>query len=382
MLRLLFSLSLFLLALPRPTPACSLCGPGMREQTPLRQEMDKARLVLYGQVANARLTVNGTAGGGVTDFHVAKVLKFDPYIDGKKVIQLDRYIPILDLRDPPRFVLFCDIFKGTLDPYIGKQVQSAAVLDYLAGAKTYQGKGRAEALQYYFRFLDHADDTVALDAFLEFAHSSDAHVGQAAKGLDAAKVRALVQNPKTEPGKLGLFAFLLGACGTKADADLLRGLIAKGDDRAREALGGLLAGYIHLQPRPGWDLTGRILNDAKQDFKTRYAAVGAVRFWYGYSPAETKVEVLRCYNAMIEDSEMADIPIEDLRKWKLWDLTDRILAQYGKPSHDAPIRLRTIVRYALCCPLPQANQFLRRVERDDADMIRELRDGLELERNP
>jgi len=45
-------------------------------------------------------------------------------------------------------------------------------------------------------------------------------------------------------------------------------------------------------------------------------------------------------------------------------------------------RSRTIVRYALSCPQPAARDFIDRLNRVDAELIRELREGLELEKTP
>jgi len=53
-----------------------------------------------------------------------------------------------------------------------------------------------------------------------------------------------------------------------------------------------------------------------------------------------------------------------------------VLAQYGKPSHNAPITKRNIIRYALCCPLPEARQFVDSVRRQDPNIVRDLEEGL------
>lgn len=358
---------------------CSLCGPGARSTDTLRQEMERAKIVVYGKVANPRFAQGGVPGAGITDLHIERVLKHDPFIADKKTIQLERYLPIIDAKDPPRFIVFCDLARDRLDAYHGRQVRSAAVLDYLDGAKAYQGKSRVEALQYYFRFVDHADETVAEDAFLEFARSTDAEVGQVSQKLDVAKLRALVQNPKIKEDRLSLFAFLLGACGKDREAKLLRSMIDQADDRSREALDGLLAGYISLQPREGWQLASKILNDSRQPFKQRFAVVRTLRFAYGWKPAETRPHVLRCYGELLQDGSLADVPLDDLRRWKLWELTDKVLPLYGRPTHDAPILRGNIVRYALCCPLPQARDFVTQIARQNPALVQELREALDLE---
>src|SRR5262245_48716862 len=207
MSRLVLPFAFLLTALPSPAPACSLCGPGTRTQDTLRQEMERAKIVVYGTAANPRFAQGGLPGAGLTDLHIERVLKYDAFIAGKNTILLERYLPIIDPKDPPRFIVFCDIARDRLDAYQGRQVRSKDVLEYLEGAKAYQGKDRTEALKYYYRFLDHADETIAEDAFLEFARSTDAEVGAVSRYLDPDKLRGLVQNPKVTQDRLSLFAF-------------------------------------------------------------------------------------------------------------------------------------------------------------------------------
>src|SRR4029077_19993304 len=102
------------------------------------------------------------------------------------------------------------VVKGKLDPYLGRQTKNRAVVDYLEGAQAERAKGKPAALRYYARYLDHADALIAEDAFLEFARSGDQEVGQAAKGLDPAQFRRLLQNPTLDADRISMFAFLLG----------------------------------------------------------------------------------------------------------------------------------------------------------------------------
>src|SRR5207249_6954862 len=125
--------------------------------------------------------------------------------------------------------------------------------------------------------------------------------------------------------------------------------------------------------------TFKILTDAKRPFPQRFAAVRTLRFYHGWKPEESKAQILRGYGALVEDGDNADMPIEDLRKWKMWELTAKILTQFGKPSHDAPITRRAIARYALSCPLPEAREFVNRVRTQDPRLIEELKESLEFE---
>jgi hypothetical protein len=362
-----------------PLQACSLCNGTVRDT--LGMEFERAQLVLYGQIANPRLNAQpgGAPGSGSTDFHVEKVLKDTTQRGPWKSLVVPRYLPVLDAKNPPHMLFFCDLYKDKLDPYHGRAA-SAPLVEYLQATQPGRSKDRVQALVHYARYLDHADQAVADDAFLEFAKSNDADVGQASKRLDPAFVRALVRDPKVDPDRLSLFAFLLGGCGTQDDARELRGMLDPPAPTMTRALDGILAGYIQLQPKDGWNLAYQFLGDRKQPFAVRFAVVRTLRFYHGWQPKEAHAQVLRGLSLIIPDGELADLAIEDLRQWQVWDMTKLILAQHGKASHAAPIMKRSIVRYALSCPLPEAREFVERVRRTDPDTVGDLEEYLQFER--
>jgi len=369
-------------ALPCLTNACSLCDSSLRARNTLREELEQAKVVLYGTIANPQFNRKPGAppGSGTTEFHVLRAILDDPARGGRGTVEVAKYLPVPDPANPPKFVLFCSVKNGQLDPYHGRFVQSDALLSYLAGILAVRGKDRTEQLQFFFQYLDHQDPMVSEDAFLEFARLSDVEVGKIAQHLPAPRLRALLQDPKTPPERLGLVAFLLGASGNDKDAAaLLRNMLGQPTERTTSALDGLLSGYIHLQPREGWDLAAKMLADAKRPTNQRLAVVRTLRFYHAWKPAECQKEILHCLAVMIGDGEIADFAIDDLRQWKTWDLTQQVLAQYGKPSHDSPLARRGIIRYALCCPQPAARQFVAALRQRDPDLVRELEESLEFE---
>jgi hypothetical protein len=370
-------------ALPCSTVACSLCDASFRARNTLREELDQAKLVLYGTLANPQFNAKPGAppGSGTTEFHVGRAVLDDPVRGGRNTVEVAKYLPVPDPANPPKFVLFCSVKNGQLDPYHGRFVKSEAMLPYLSGVIAVRTKDKTQQLQFFFQHLADDDPAVSEDAFLEFARLSDVEVGNIAKHLPAAKLRALLTDPKTPPERLGLFAFLLGACGNDKDAaNLLRSMLEQPTERAASALDGLLSGYIHLQPRAGWDLAAKFLTDAKKPTNQRLAVIRTLRFYHAWKPTEFNKEILHCMAATIADGEIADFAIDDLRQWKTWDLTKLILAQYGKSTHDSPLARRGIIRYALCCPQPEAQQFVATVRQRDPDLVRELEESLEFEK--
>lgn len=380
--RIAFGLVSALLLLPPPARPCSLCN-SLQGQS-LRQDASDARLVLYGTLTNPRLNGPGDGAGGSTDLLIESVIKSDPFLGDRKVLALPRYVPV-DPKNPPKFLIFCDVFKGRdgkahIDPYRGVPVKSAAVVGYLQGALGLDQKDRTRALLYYFDRLDSRDEDVANDAFLEFAKASDQEIGRVAGRLSPEKLRTLLADPATPVPRLGLYGFLLGGCGTAKDAELLHSLLLRPTERTLNGLDGLLSGFIQLRPREGWDLLGTLLRDEKKPFPQRFAVLRTLRFFHGWKPEETRKEVVAGLGIAVSQGDVADLAIEDLRRWQVWDLTREVLGQYGKPSHAAPIVRRSIVRYALCCPETEAKRFVDAVRRKDPDLVKDVEEALQYEK--
>lgn len=361
-----------------PALACSLCGGNPQTTLSLRQDIAQAKMVLYGTLANPKLNPGGT--GGSTDLVIDRIIKNDPYLNGKKVIQLPRYVPVADPKNPPKFLVFCDLVNGKLDAYRGTPVKSPAIVDYLKGATALDPKDQPAKLLYFFRFLDHADPDISNDAFLEFVKASDPEVGHIANKLSAPKIRGWIQDPQTPANRLSLYAFMLGACGGNEDAATLRDMLQKPTERTIPYLGGILAGYIQLRPKEGWDLGQAILRDTRKSFPERFAVLGTLRFYHGWKSDDSRRDVLRGLAVLLDQGDIADLAIEDLRKWGYWELTRDVLDKFNKKSHDAPIMRRAIVRYALGCPLPEAKRFVDDVRKKDADLLKDVEESLEFEK--
>jgi hypothetical protein len=363
------------LAVCPPAPACNLCSMNIQQAQTFRQEAAQARLILYGTLENPRLV----GSGGETDLRIEAVLKADPFLKDAKVVTIPRYVPV-DAKDPPHFAVFCDVFNDKLDPYRGVPLKAKEGVEYLKGALRLDGKDRTAVLLYYFTYLEHPDKELADDAFLEFAKANDREIGEAAPRLRPERLRAWIKDPETPVNRLGLYAFLLGACGGEPDAALLRGLLQNPDERATSALDGILGGYIQLRPREGWDLALALLRDEKKPFPVRYAVLRTLRFYHGWKADEAREHVLRGLAAALPEADLADLPVEDLRRWQVWDLTADVLALYARKSHSAPIMRRAILRYALSCPRPEAAAFVAERRREDPGLVKEVEESLQYEK--
>jgi hypothetical protein len=357
--------------------ACTYCDPSNLRLQTLRQEARNSKFVVVGTLANPRLV----GDNGATDLNVEHVPKDDVARGKQRTLTLPRWVPV-DAKKPPRVLVFFDVYEGKLDPFRAVTLRGTAVPDYLKAALALDDRDRVASLLFYFRHLDSPDPDVASDAFLEFAKATDQEIGVVGPKLDSAKLRKLLADPKTPSERLGVFAFLLGACGNRNDAQVLAGMIDKPEERNSAALSGLLGGLIEMRPEDGWKRVVVILDDPRRPYRDKLAALGTVRFFHAYRPAENRKAILAGMSAVVARGDMADMAIEDLRRWQWWDQTRQILSQYNEPTHSAPLVKNSILRYALTCPNADATAFVKAVEAKEPVAVREVRESLEFERSP
>ncbi len=373
MARVALALAAVLVVLPE-SPACTFCRGNLRSKQTLRMHFASSKAVLHGQLKNPRF--DAKTDEGFTDLHISTVLKDDAARGNRAVLTLPRYLPVVG-DTPADYLVFCNVANGTLDPSYGVAA-SPAIVDYLKQAAALNDTDAGKKLGFFFSHLDSAEPTIATDAFFEFARASDTDILKARASFDAGKLRRLLANPATPVERLGVFAFLLGTCGTAEDAAFLAQLLSANPlpERTEAAFGGLLAGYVLLDPQTGWTYTSSVLGDAKRSFGLRLSALETVRFLQVSRGAEVKKEVLKCCAALLPSGDLADQATEDLRRWGWWELTDEVLAQFGKPTHQAPIVRRAIVRYALTCPDAKAKAFITQLRTMDAKLVGDVEAGL------
>ena len=167
-------LGLVLALVPCPAPACSLCGGALQQAPTLRQEAAQPS----ARHDPLRVRFKTPAAPTSTELTIESVLRPDPVIDGKKVLDLGRYLPVSDAKNPPRFLVFCDVIKDKVDAYRGVPIRSAEGLDYVKKALALDPKDAGGNLDFYFHYLEHPDKEIAFDAFLEFVRANDQQIGR------------------------------------------------------------------------------------------------------------------------------------------------------------------------------------------------------------
>jgi hypothetical protein len=373
------SVALLALAAAPATLACPFCAE--QKGPTLMGDYDQAAMVVVGTFTNARLDNGNGLENGTTDFVIGQVLKDNPMLKGKKTLTLPKYIP----PTKSQFVLFCDVFKGVIDPYRGVEVQPKSdLVPYLKGALKVKDRPVGERLRYCFDYLQSPELEVSLDAYREFAKATYDEYRGMAKALPAETLASWLRDPKTPAYRYGLYASLLGQCGRLQDAKLLHEMLT---DARRQSSGvdGIMAGYLMLLHKEGHTRDGLaylrgVLADSKQEFMMRYAALRAARFfWDTRTDVFPRKDLADSVALLLDQPDMADFAVEDLGKWARWDMTGRILGLFDKESHSAPVIKRAILRFALRCPDPRAVAFVRQQRARDPEWVNDTEELLRLE---
>ncbi len=396
-------LGLVLVGLP-PVQACPFCS--TQGQT-LSSEVGQADFIVLGTLKNAKRDPDDFTKGS-TDLEIVTVVKPHAYLKGKKTIVLPRYVP-LDAKagDGEKFLVFCSLYspsgdvgiaaiasstvmadsnRATLDPYRGEQIKGKSDLpEYLQQAIVARDQDATGRLKFFFKYLDHAELVINTDAFTEFGNSEYKDVRKLAETLPPEKLLKWLKDPNTSASRFGLYGLMFGHCGKADDAGAIQALLDDPKNAFSSGLDGLFACYILLKPKEGWDYLKTILSDPKKDFSTRYAALKVLRFFWDERKDVVKQEdLLDAMKMLVGQEEIADLPIEDLRKWGAWDQTGFVLQEAAKPSHNKQIVKRAVLRFALGAAEDGKNvaaaAYVANARKEDAERVKFVEEMLADER--
>lgn len=356
---------------------CPFCS--MQGQT-LTGEVQTVGMVLFGTLRNAKLKPGGDGIEGTTELHVEQVIKDHEVRKGEAVLTLNRYIPP-DKEKNYKYLVYCDVFMGKVDPYRGVAVlPDSRVAAYLAGALKLKDAPVGARLEYFFGWLDDKDPEVSNDAYKEFANADYKDFQPMAAKLPANKVAGWLKDPATPGFRLGLYASILGHCGKSSDAALLASLLDNADKRLTTGYDGILAAYAMLDKGAGMKRITDLLGDSKADFLLRYAGLRAVRFFHDYrKDIVPPDDAAKAVALLLSQGDISDMAIEDLRRWKRWDMTGRILAVRKSEAGKVSIVRRAVLRFAISCPDKEAKELVAQWRLEDKQGVEDAEELLKLE---
>jgi hypothetical protein len=373
------TLTLFLaLALVSISQACPFCNAEAGKT--LLEEVGEARFVVYGWLESADESKETSVIG------IEKVIKDDPDRPKGDRLTIKKFLdPNVIDRKKDRVLLFCDFYKGQPDAYRGVVVKTGSKMpEYIEGVRARKDKPLSERLAFCFNYLDDPDQEVSGDAYKEFARSDYSDFKAMAKSLPSARVLKWLTD-KTSPApafRMGLYASMLGHCGKAEDADVVKKLLDD-PDRRTSGVDGLLAAYVMLKPKEGFAYLRNVLKSPKEDFMYRYAALRALRFLNDYrSDLVARKELVEAACLLLDQDDISDMAVEDLRKWKAWETAPRVVALTKKPNIDElTVVKRAVLRYCIQAEgSPEAEAYLKARTADDPEAVKDARELLDIEK--
>ncbi|MFO0948373.1 MAG: hypothetical protein U1D30_21045 [Planctomycetota bacterium] len=355
--------------------ACPFCA---RMGKTLLDEVREAEVVVDGRLEDAKPDALGQPGS--TKLVPLSVIKSPGRVASQQSFTLDRYLPSTGTRGRRRLV-FGQWLEGFVDPYRTIVVENDLLTNYLADSLARADREAGDKYAFFFQYLEHADPTLAEDAYKEFAKATYADVAKGAKGYDADKLRAWLSEEATPSYRIGLYGLLLGLCGKEVDRMFLHDLLEKPSDRLLYGIDGVLAGYCLLDAKGGPDKVMDLLADANQPFKLRYSAMSATRFLLTDFPDADRDRLLGRLLDAVQVVDTADIVIDELRRqghaaaWKKLEPLGR------EKAYANTVIQRSLLRFALSFPDIDAKPFLENIEAQHPGWVAEERQNLEFERD-
>lgn len=239
----------------------------------------------------------------------------------------------------------------------------------------------SERLKYFAPFLEHADATIAEDAYLEFGHTPFDVVAQVAPLVPVERVRDWLVSAQVPEHRKGFYGLLLGLSPNEAqrqaNARFLRQRIESPEDDFRAGFDGLLGGYLLLAPQAALELieSKYLANPQAADGDVRHALT-ALRFYHEFGRELPKARLNEALARLLARREFAEAAIVDLARWQAWEALPQVVALYPKEGSGSSNLGRAVVGYLLACPTKEAAHSLRNLRKQDPRGVAEAEEVL------
>lgn len=332
-----------------------------------RQQIDGYDLVLFGTLERPKEGDDPEW----TDFRITQPLRTHDSIKGMDVIRVPRKIPQPGPKDPSGYLLLGAVRDGKPD-FVSGGHATVALVDYFKGILAIDAKDRVKTLRFAFDYLEHEERLISTEAFREFEEDTDDIVRTAAKGSKPEKLRKWLEGEHTWNERGALYACLLSGCGAAGDAMLIRDTITRLSSKGHwNHTDRMMIAYTILDPKAGWKFIGELIADTAGEFPARYSGLKAVRYFRVHPGVIAEKDILAALETILAQPDMADLPIDELRRWKRWELNDQIFALIDKEDFQKKFIRRSILRYALQCPDARAAKYIAEQRAVDPEGVAE-----------
>lgn len=336
-----------------------------------------SKILVVCRLQNAVRPDNALPDGQV-ELVLDDILTPHEMVKGRKSVFVPRYVA----NSEERFLVSLEANKGVLSALQGHSVDDKReIVKFIRGGVQLKDKSSLGRIRYSVDFLRSPNPDVADSAHLQLRQASYADLRKVAETRKPEPLSKALQDDKTPKNHLGTFGILLGHCGKKEHAVLLRKLIDAHSPVGRSRLDDLMFGYVLLDQENGWDFVAKTAVEKKKSFLFRYDAYRTMRRIGEDRPDLVGIKKCAAGIARILDvPDMADFACETLRRWQRWEYCDAVLDLEGKAGFDAPLIRHAVLRFALECPSPAAKTFVVVERAIDPDRVSEAEEILALEK--
>lgn len=352
-------LALGLLLIPQQANSCPFCN--AVSQT-LRQEMAAMDAVVIATAAQSDITRDKESGEVL--MKVVKVLKGSELIsEGQEV----RAIYYGDVEAGRRFLL-----QGVDPPDLQWSCLpvSPRAEEYVVKITELPDDG-LERLRFYHHYLQDEETMLARDAYDEFAIAPYDVIQSLKSDMDHDQMVEWIGDPEMSSDRKRLYLTMLGVCGDEKDLPFLENKLRSTQKSTRGGLDAMVACYLTLAGEQGLPLIDELFLANKQaPYADTYAAIMAVRFHGtegGVIPRSALVESL---HHVLDRSDLADLVIPDLARWSDWTQVDRLTQMFIDAKADNNWVRVPVVNYLRACPLPEAKEAIKKLEKVDPESVR------------
>lgn len=212
----------------------------------------------------------------------------------------------------------------------------------------------SERLAYFLPFLEHPDDVVAEDAYDELNRAEFADLIPLADRLPREKLaKWMINSEDSGLFRRRLYGIMLGLCGQREDAALLRKIAltvpSEDDEDGVELIGieGAIIGFLMLTGERGLaDLTDNVLTRHAASPDSVFHLLDALRFLFHESPETIPADTLRTtLRRTLDRQDSAGTAIEYLSELDDWGSQERVIGLIDACGYESDEIRLAIVRY-------------------------------------
>jgi hypothetical protein len=344
--------------------ACPFCS---AVSLTFSEEINNAQVAVIAKLAQAPPPPSDANSLDVAKakFEIIKVLKGDDALGKEKMLEAVYF------GDSPVGTTF--LIMGIDPPNINWSTPIAISergIDYVVRTMDLPKEG-ADRLFFFQDYLEDKDETLARDAYDEFAKAPYADVLGLAPRMHHDQIVGWVQSTEIPVSRRRLYLTMLGAMGKKDDIPVLEAMIKSKDRQTKGALDALVAAYLTLKGSDGMPLVEELfLKNQDAEYTDTYATIMALRFHGTEEKIIPKDRLLVGLRMMLDRPQLADLVIPDLARWEDWSVIDRLVELFKKSDEESSWVRVPVINYLRACPNPEAKVKIEELAKIDPESIK------------